>query len=207
MAFAPFSSLRDVVKGYLRLRFAEAFLDRTVDLAGLRGGFDPARTSTVDAISRSKATLALIDGRRDERISHAHSERIFRARPAATKLGLVDCANHKGVLTHAETGFPSRVPAWLDRKLARYRFSRDHDRVALRPAHAHPAEAVAPRIRKRSLDDRIDRLSSKTNREPIMSFAFPEWMRPRMHLRTRSARLERGNEPVLPTAHRFEGSP
>ena len=45
IAVAPFASLRDVVPGYSPVPLPDAFLRRAIDLAGLRGGFDPDAAS------------------------------------------------------------------------------------------------------------------------------------------------------------------
>lgn len=117
VAVAPFSSLDEVVAGYLPLPLSPSFLASLVKMAGVRGGFDPAAASPKDAIRRSTAPLLLFHGTGDERIPAAHSERIRDARPARTELCLIEGASHRGVVTHPSSDLASRIPSWFEAHL------------------------------------------------------------------------------------------
>jgi alpha-beta hydrolase superfamily lysophospholipase len=113
VAVAPFSSLREVVPSYLPVRFPGAFVQRTIDLAGVRGGFDPDEANTALAMSKTRAAVLLVHGRSDARIPFAHSERIFAARRKNTELVLIAGAGHESVATHRGTSLEKRTRTWF----------------------------------------------------------------------------------------------
>jgi pimeloyl-ACP methyl ester carboxylesterase len=113
VAVAPFASLRDVVPGYLPVPVPSAVVHRAIDLAGLRGGFDPDAASSVAAIARSRAAVLLVHGTRDARIPPWHSERILAAGRGHAELVLVDGEGHDSVTGARKTHLAERAAAWF----------------------------------------------------------------------------------------------
>jgi pimeloyl-ACP methyl ester carboxylesterase len=114
VAVAPFSSLRDVVPGYSPLPLPAFLVRRAIDIAGLRGGFDPDDASPMAAIARTTARVLLIHGRADKRIPAWHSEHIAAAGPGHTELVLVDGEGHESVAGAATTRLAERSIGWFD---------------------------------------------------------------------------------------------
>jgi pimeloyl-ACP methyl ester carboxylesterase len=113
VAVAPFSSLRAVVPGYLPVRLPDELVRRAIDLAGVRGGFDPDAASPEDAIARTRARVLLIHGRADNRIPAWHSERIRAAGPDHAEIVLVDRERHGSVAGAPATRLAARAADWF----------------------------------------------------------------------------------------------
>jgi pimeloyl-ACP methyl ester carboxylesterase len=114
VAVAPFASLREVVPGYLPLPLPTNFVNRVIDLAAIRGGFDPDAASAVEAIRRTHAAVLLIHGRDDRRIPSWHSERIYAAGAKHAHLVLVEGAGHESVTRAPETRLAERSSRWFE---------------------------------------------------------------------------------------------
>lgn len=113
VAVAPFSSLRAVVPGFLPVQLPTRLVHRTIDLAGVRAGFDPDAASPEVAITRTRARVLLIHGRADTRIPSWHSQRIRAAAPHRTEIVLVDGEKHGSVAGAPATRLADRAAEWF----------------------------------------------------------------------------------------------
>jgi pimeloyl-ACP methyl ester carboxylesterase len=113
VAVAPFSSLRAVVPGFLPVPLPPGLVRRSIDLAGVRGAFDPDAASPEVAITRTRARALLIHGRADTRIPSWHSERIHDAAPRGSKLVVVDGERHGSVAGAPATRLADRASEWF----------------------------------------------------------------------------------------------
>jgi alpha-beta hydrolase superfamily lysophospholipase len=113
VAVAPFSSLRAVVPGFLPVPLPTGLVRRAIDLAGVRGGFDPDAASPEVAITRTRARVLLVHGRADTRIPSWHSERIRAAAPHRSEIVLVDGERHGSVAGAPATRLADRAAAWF----------------------------------------------------------------------------------------------
>ncbi len=120
LAVAPFASLRQVVPGYLPFPLPPSFIDRVIQMAGARAGFDPDAASPVDAIRRTRASVLLIHGRADRMIPSWHSEQIYTAGAGSAELVLVDRAGHETVAGSPGTRLAERAHRWFEAHLARH---------------------------------------------------------------------------------------
>ena len=77
-----------------------------------RYGLDLRRTSSIDAVRRTRTPVLLIHGLADNRTSPENSRRIAAANRSA-KLWLVPGAGHTGVWAASPHEFESRVPGWF----------------------------------------------------------------------------------------------
>jgi dipeptidyl aminopeptidase/acylaminoacyl peptidase len=77
-----------------------------------RYGIDLRRTSSTDAVRRTRVPVLLIHGLADDRTSPENSRRIAAANRSA-ELWLVPGAGHTGVWATAPREFESRVPGWF----------------------------------------------------------------------------------------------
>ena len=77
-----------------------------------RYGIDLRRTSSTDAVGRTRAAVLLIHGLADNRTSPENSRRIAAANRSAV-LWLVPGAGHTGVWATSPREFESRVPGWF----------------------------------------------------------------------------------------------
>ena len=118
IAVSSFASLRAVVPGYVILPLPSSFVNRVVDQAGERAGFDPDAASPVDAIGRTRAAVLLIHGRADGRIPPWHSERIYAAGLGHAELVLVDGEGHDSVTGSPRTRLAERTAQWFGEHLA-----------------------------------------------------------------------------------------
>jgi pimeloyl-ACP methyl ester carboxylesterase len=110
-----FASLRSVVARYAPLPrpLPLPFVNRVVDLAGARAGFDPDAASPVEAVRRTRAPILLIHGRNDARIDPAHAERIHAAGADHTELVVVEGAGHVSVTGAPQTRLAERASNWF----------------------------------------------------------------------------------------------
>jgi pimeloyl-ACP methyl ester carboxylesterase len=118
VAVAPFARLLDVLAGYSPLPLPASFVRRSIELAGLRGDFDPTAASPMDAIARTRARVLLIHGRADTRIPPWHSERIHAAGKGRTELVLVEGAGHLSIARAKATRLAERASSWFAASLA-----------------------------------------------------------------------------------------
>jgi alpha-beta hydrolase superfamily lysophospholipase len=114
-----FASLRSVVARYAPLPrpLPLPFVNRVVDLAGARAGFDPDAASPVEAVRRTRAPILLIHGRNDARIDPSHAERIHVAGADHTELVVVEDAGHVSVTGAPQTRLAERTAQWFARHL------------------------------------------------------------------------------------------
>lgn len=125
VAVAPFTSLRDVVRDYLRHYLpglGGLIPDRLVDdglaRAGRRAGFEPAEADPLRAIRSARAPVLFIHGRSDHNIPCAHSIRLHAAAPPGSQLLLLDGEDHFSI-TRSGTGTTRQVIRdWFRRWLA-----------------------------------------------------------------------------------------
>jgi pimeloyl-ACP methyl ester carboxylesterase len=113
VAVAPFESLRAVVPGYTPVPLPASFVDRCIDQAGARAGFDPDLASPLSAIGKTRAPVLLFHGREDERIPFAQSERLAAAAPDHAELVLVPRAGHESIMNDETGVIRARAPRWF----------------------------------------------------------------------------------------------
>jgi uncharacterized protein len=93
------------------------WLARPIVFSGLawtrwRYGVDLRRTSSVDAVKKTRSAVLLIHGLADNKTSPENSRRIAAANLSA-ELWLVPDAGHTGVWATSPKEFESRVPGWF----------------------------------------------------------------------------------------------
>lgn len=125
VAVAPFTSLRDVVRDYIRHYLpglGGLIPDRLVDdglaRAGRRAGFEPAEADPLRAIRGARAPVLLIHGRDDRNIPCIHSIRLHAAAPPGSQILLLDGEDHFSI-TRSGTGTTRQIIRdWFRRWLA-----------------------------------------------------------------------------------------
>ena len=113
VAVAPFMTLRAVVPGYTPVPLPASFVDRCIDEAGARAGFDPDLASPLAAIGKTRAPVLLIHGRADERIPFSHSEQLAAAAQGHAELVLVPGARHESIMNDVTGVIRTRAPRWF----------------------------------------------------------------------------------------------
>jgi pimeloyl-ACP methyl ester carboxylesterase len=115
VAVASFASLRSVLPNYAPLPrpLPMPFVNRVIDLAGVRGGFDPDAASPVDAVQHTEAPILLVHGRNDRRIDPAHATQIHAAAGGHSELVVVDGAGHVSVAGAPQTRLAERASIWF----------------------------------------------------------------------------------------------
>ncbi|MGF1467054.1 MAG: alpha/beta hydrolase [Sandaracinaceae bacterium] len=122
VAIAPFSSMRAVVRSYLRrvlgpgaAALPGGWVDDVIDRAGRQGGYDPDESDPARAAGRFHAPLFMAHGGADARIPPAHGDRIEAARgDRALERIVVPRATHDTV----GGGAADVAVAFLDRLLS-----------------------------------------------------------------------------------------
>jgi pimeloyl-ACP methyl ester carboxylesterase len=105
--------LRAVVPGFMRVPLPSGLVRKSIDLAGVRAGFDPDAASPERAIARTHARVLLVHGRGDTRIPSWHSERIHAAAADRSEIVLVDGEKHGSVAGAPATRLADRTAAWF----------------------------------------------------------------------------------------------
>ncbi len=124
VALAPFATLRDVVPEFL-VRFApfptvflsDDAIDRLIDAAANRAGFDPDEASPLDAITRCQAPILLIHGTHDMLVPITHSRRLEAAATGPVKLIESRDVSHLGLYLDPRGDVQREAPAWLKKHL------------------------------------------------------------------------------------------
>ncbi len=124
VALAPFATLRDVVPEFL-VRFApfptvflsDDAIDRLIDTAADRAGFDPDEASPLDAIARSRAPVLLIHGTHDMLVPITHSRRLEAAAAGPVELIESRDVTHLGLYLDPRGDVQREAPAWLKKHL------------------------------------------------------------------------------------------
>ena len=124
VAIAPFSSLRDVVPGYVGCylpvlgRLIPASLVQSgIDQAGVLGNFDPDAASPLTAVARTQAQILLIHGAADAHIAAAQSSALQAAAPTHSELILVEGDDHFSIVGDRTKAIQTRGMPWLHRWL------------------------------------------------------------------------------------------
>jgi pimeloyl-ACP methyl ester carboxylesterase len=124
VAFAPFSSMRDVVPSFGRTfvpaigwKSDEEYV-RLVDAAGNLAGFSPDDASPLKAIQRTRAPVLLIHGTDDAIVPAAHSQRIYDVAKDHAKLVLLKHGGHASVWIDFDAAAKREMLAWLSAHLA-----------------------------------------------------------------------------------------
>lgn len=115
VAVAPFSSLREIVPVYERRTPLVGWMvppfviQRSVDLAGRIGHFDPDAASPRQAVTRTHTPMLVIHGRSDVTVPFAESEELAAAAPDHVTLAPLDAQDHDHI-----AGDPRLWPLALD---------------------------------------------------------------------------------------------
>lgn len=124
VSVAPFSSLRSVVPSYveqyvplLGKLVLDSFIQRGVDQAGALGQFDPDAASPLKAISRTRAPILLVHGRKDHHIPCLHSIDLHTAARDHSKLILLDREDHLSISADRTRTIATHGMQWLRRWL------------------------------------------------------------------------------------------
>jgi pimeloyl-ACP methyl ester carboxylesterase len=106
VAVAPFASLHEVVPAYVNRMLPvahhllpAALIRRAIRRGGEIGSFDPTEASPRNAITRTRAPVLLLHGRRDIHIPPAHSESLHAAAPDHSTLRLLDGEDHISIIS------------------------------------------------------------------------------------------------------------
>ncbi len=125
VSVATFTSLREVVPGYVRRYLPglgslvpAAWIDRGIDDAGRRAGFDPDQASPLRAIARTRAPVLLIHGAADGHIPVSHARRLHEAAPDHSQLVVVPGADHNSIMDDPESTVAARAVAWFNTALS-----------------------------------------------------------------------------------------
>jgi pimeloyl-ACP methyl ester carboxylesterase len=124
VAIAPFSSLREVVPGYvtrylpvLGQLVPASVVQHAVDQAGKLGSFSPDSASPLLAVARTQAQILLIHGLADAHIGSSHSRALHAAAPTHTELILLENDDHFSIASDHSRALETRGIPWLHRWL------------------------------------------------------------------------------------------
>ncbi|MFO0837570.1 MAG: alpha/beta fold hydrolase [Phycisphaerae bacterium] len=120
IALAPFSSMHDVVHArahslWLDWIFNKADIDAAIARAGQLAGFDPAAADGVAAMRSRPVRLLVIHGRLDTTIPCAEGIAVHAAADPASKLVIIDRAQHDNWTHAGNSAIWTESTAWLDR--------------------------------------------------------------------------------------------
>ncbi len=125
VSVASFSDMRKVVPRFVRqfVPIAGWFvtdeqIQRMIDEAGRRAGFDPDRASPVHAIRRTDIPILLVHGKEDSVVPLSQGKALHRAAPDHTKLRVVEGEGHLGLVFGLPEKTLDAVVRWFDRRLA-----------------------------------------------------------------------------------------
>ena len=124
VSVAAFSSMRDVVPGYIRSMtlglgwlLPDAYYQKAIDQAGERGGYEPDMSSALVAIQKTDARVLLIHGKSDLLVSHEHAVKMREAARDRTKLVLLPFDGHASVWLDRNGEIRRQSAEWFDRWL------------------------------------------------------------------------------------------
>lgn len=120
VALGSFASFRDVVHDQLPLFLGalawfipDGTIDEAVDLAGARGGFDPAAASPERVIARTEARILLIHGRDDWLVPLEHAQRNLAASGGRAELLVLEDVGHAFLLGSRLEPIVKACSAWF----------------------------------------------------------------------------------------------
>ena len=126
VAVAPFSKFRDVVPDYARtvLPGVERLISDThwqdaIDVAGVRGDFNPDVASALDAIQNTKARILIQHGTDDWLVPPYHALRLYEAGKNHTKLVFIPKTGHIKIWFDPSGEVAEHTRQWFLRWLAR----------------------------------------------------------------------------------------
>ena len=126
VAVAPYSSLRDAASHLVRSKIpgaglfaSDQWVERTMEEAGRRGGFDPRSATPVAAIRRTKAMVLLVHGDADRFIPPYHSTLLNRAASDHSQVSIIEGAGHDDLSRDEKGTAASLALAWFNQWIAR----------------------------------------------------------------------------------------
>ncbi|MEX0718516.1 MAG: alpha/beta fold hydrolase [Planctomycetaceae bacterium] len=124
VAVAPFSAMRDVVPDYGRTMLpgvermiSDRFMDESIAAAGVAGEFDPDRSSSIEAIRRSRAQVLIVHGTEDWLVPPYHAVRLQEAAPDRTKLVLLPRTGHVSIWFDFDGDVATETRGWFEQWL------------------------------------------------------------------------------------------
>ncbi|NLI46955.1 MAG: alpha/beta hydrolase [Acidobacteria bacterium] len=124
VAVAPFTSLRDVVRDYIRHYLPglgglipNRLVDEGLARAGRLANFEPAEADPLRAIRSARAPVLFIHGRDDRNIPCAHSIRLHAAAPPGSQLLLLDGEDHFSITRSGTDATRQVIRDWFRRWL------------------------------------------------------------------------------------------
>jgi len=125
VAVAPFTSLREVVRDYIRHYLPglgglipDRLVDEGLARAGRRAGFKPDDADPLRAIHGTRAPVLLVHGRDDRNIPCVHSIRLHAAAPPGSRLLLLDGEDHFSITRDGTDTTRRAIRDWFRRWLA-----------------------------------------------------------------------------------------